>query len=206
MLAPRLARPDVLAPLADAWRRHGHVRVESAFRESAAAAWLAALRGSEHTARFHVDPTGATPSFQLWRFTWAPGQGCDHPLCELGRWLHGDGVGWMSALTGLDLAAPRERELYSDKASKATFYDAYDEGGAGHALAFMLQLTPAGWPPEWGGHLELLGGRDGPVVERLAPAWNALDLFDVRRPGAWRRMPMIVKHLDGFAVSGWLPA
>lgn len=200
-LAPRCRRPKVMAALQAEWRAHGFVRVSDAFREAEAARWLAALRACEHVAYAHADPLA---SWQFRRFTWVPGDACDHPQCALGRWLYGPGRAWMAELTGIALASSAPGELFSDEAAKASFYDAYDDHVPGRAIAFQVQLVPAPWPPEWGGHLECLGAADGPVVRSVAPAWNALDLYDVRRPGAWRRMPMIVEHLDGVVVSGGL--
>lgn len=202
MLAPRLASAAARAALAETFRRQGRVRVPDAFREAEAARWLGALQASEHRPLFLHDPRA--PGYQVWRFAWQPGEdACDHPLCELGRWVHGDALPFLEAVTGLELR-PERRELTSDSLAKGTFWDAYDEGGGGAALALQIQLAPAAWPASWGGHMELLAGPDGPLVERVPPAWNALDLYDVRRPGAWRRLPLIVKHLDGFVVAATL--
>ena len=199
MLAPRLARPEVVAALGAAWRADGNVRASPALREVEAARFGEALRGHQHVPFFHVH---ATRGFQLWRSTWEPGEGCDHPLCALGRWLAGDGRRWAEAVTGLALAPAPDPTLTSDRYAKATFYDAYDDADAdGRAVAFMLHLVPASWPAEWGGHMETLDAA-GRVQARWAPTWNTLDLFDVSAPGAWRRLPIVRHHLEGFTVSG----
>lgn len=200
MLVPRLQRPDVLADLRDEWRRGAAVRIEPVFREVHSASFLEALRSVDHVPlqRFnHID------GYQAWRFTWVAGTGCDHPLCILGRWLRGDGVEWVSALTESALAAPPDPTLVSDQAAKATFFERYDESGDGRAVAFRFHLTPATWPVEWGGHLERLDGPDGEVADRFSPTWNALDLIDLRTRSSWRRLPLIEKHVEGFTVSGY---
>lgn len=199
MLAPRWQKETHLQALEARWHERGALRLEPAFREVYAASWATALRGSEHAPIQHVDPS---EGFQLWRFGWTPGtDDCDHPLCLLGRWLHGPGMRWVEGLTGLALANPT-RELFSDRALKSSFFDAYNERGEGRAVAYQVQLTAASWPVGWGGHLEVLEGPEGPVVETRGPAWNALDLLDVRGP-SWRKMPMLTRHVDGYTVSGW---
>ncbi|MCC6622912.1 MAG: hypothetical protein IT385_16755 [Deltaproteobacteria bacterium] len=203
MLTPRLTRPEVMAELSAGFRARGAVRVEAALRERHAAAMIGSLRAHPHAPFFQVDPD---QGYQVWRYAWQPHGDCAHDLCALGRWLRGEGRAWAEAVTGLALAPDPEAPLVSDEVHKATFWDAYDDGGQGRAVAFMLHLVPASWPAEWGGHMEVLDAA-GAVVSRWAPTWNALDLFDVRAPGAWRRLPMIREHLEGFIVSGaWLPA
>jgi len=199
MLNPRLGRPDELAQLQGRFAATRRLRIEAAFPEARAAAWLTALRGSEHEAYQRVDPDAG---FQVWRFGFEPGVGCEHPLCELGRWLRADGVAWVAALTGLSLGAEPNPMLLSDKACKAAFRDGYDARAEapGRVIGFAVHLTPGPWPVEWGGHLEL---HDGDVVERFGPAWNTLDLFDLSAPGQGRRrLPMIDRHVEGYTITG----
>ena len=201
MFVPRLHRPEFLAPLQAEWKRGGSVRVEPLLLEAHAARFLAALRSVEHVPMQRFD---AKEGFQAWRFGWVPGtDDCDHPLCILGRWLTSDGLKWVSALTERDLMPAPDPTLISDCAAKASFFEAYNDASAGRAVALRLHLTPTMWPAEWGGHLELLDGPEGAVVDRRAPAWNTLDLFDVRGPAAWRRLPLIQKHLEGYTISAW---
>ena len=205
MLLPRSSRDELQRELGAAWREQGAARLEPAFPEARAVELLRALRGSEHLAGQRVDPeTG----LQLWRVGWEPGNDCvDHPLCELGRWLSGEGAAWVTALTGRALMVSPDPMLISDKACKAAFADPWDDAAPGRAVAFRVHLHPATWPVAWGGHLERLEGPDGPVVDRWAPAWNALDLFDLAlgRP-TWRRLPMIDRHVEGYVISGFLNA
>lgn len=204
MLVPRLARPEVLASLRAEFASARRVRIAAAFPEARAVACLTALRGSQHRAAQRVD---AEHGFQIWRFGFVPGVGCDHPLCELGRWLHGDAVAWAAALTGRSLLPESDPMLFSDKAAKAAFRDTWDAraDAPGRVLAVQVHFTPASWPAAWGGHLELLAGpRGAPVgapVEALAPAWNAIDLIEVSAP-TWCRLPLIDRHVEGFTISG----
>jgi len=200
MLVPRLARPEVLASLRARFADLRRVRIEAPFPEARAAAYLTALRASDHRAFQHVD---AERGFQIWRFGFLPGVGCEHPLCELGRWLQGDAVAWVSALTGLSLMAEPDPMLFSDKAAKATFRDAYDARRevAGRVVGYQVHFTPASWPVAWGGHLEVLDQGGGAPVETWAPTWNALDLFELGNE-AWRRLPLIDRHVEGYTISG----
>jgi len=201
MLVPRLARAEVVAEVRARFQAMGRVRIEAAFPEAQAAACLTALRGSEHAALQRVDPAAG---FQIWRFGFVPGVGCEHPLCELGRWLQGDAVGWVSALTGAPLGAELDPMLLSDKACKAAFRDGYDARAetVGRAIGYQVHFTPATWPVEWGGHLEVLAGPGGEVIERWAPAWNAIDVFELRGGVSWRRLPMIERHVEGYTITG----
>ena len=92
--------------------------------------------------------------------------------------------------------------LASDVHTKGAYAEGYDDHEPGLAVGFRLDLTPATWPADWGGHYEVLDALHGEVVSSHAPAWNSLDLFDLRQPGAWRRMPMLCRQVDGFVISG----
>jgi len=199
MLAPRVTRPEVIAELAATLGARGAVRVEGALRERHAADLFSALAAHPHDPFYEIHPARG---FQVWRYAWAPHAACEHAPCELARWVGSDaGRAWAEAVAGLALAPAADVMLVSDAAHKATFWDALDAGGQGQAIAFMLHLAPASWPAAWGGHMEVLDAA-GAVTSTWAPTWNALDLFDVRAPGAWRRLPMIREHLEGFVVSG----
>jgi len=110
---------------------------------------------------------------------------------------------FVSAVTELPLAPDPQLQLVSDRNAKGSYYDAYDDHGPGLAVAFQLSLTPASWPADWGGHMELLDGPTGRVTARQSPQWNTLDLFDIRQPGAWRRSPTLMRHMHGYIISGW---
>ncbi len=202
MLAPRLADEAVVAELGATLAERGWVRVTPALTEREAVRMLGALRGREYRAQHGFGEA----AHQLWRATWEPGEGCEHPLCELGRWLRGEGAAWVSWLAGRTLRVGGGAFM-ADRLGKGSFFDAYDESGLG-AVGWSLQLVPMDWPEALGGYLEVLGGAVGPAEVRLGPAWNALDLFviDGERPGRWRRMPMVVEHVEGYVVSGWFQA
>lgn len=205
MLLPRWSRPEVIEALRVEWQSRGAVRLGPAFPEARAVDFMRALRGVEHVAEQRVDPVHG---LQRWRYGWEPGSDCvDHPLCELGRWLRGDGRAWVATLIGQSLAAAPESMLVCDEARKASFVDPWDEAAPGSAVAVRVHLCTAPWPQTWGGHLERLERADGPVVDRWAPAWNALDLFDLGagRP-TWRRLPMIDRHVEGWTIHAVMHA
>jgi hypothetical protein len=198
-LLARHRQPEAVAALRQQLGERGAVRVAPAFAEASAVTFLQALSAVEFQPGQRMHPHDG---HQIWRFGWVPGVGCDHPLCELGRWLAGDGVGWASALVGRALVAAPEPMLFADRANKATFRDPWDAAAEvpGREVAVLVHLTTGPWPAAWGGHLERLDGRDGVLVERLAPAWNAVDVVDLRAPGRWLRQPLIDRHVIGYTV------
>lgn len=197
MRSPHLDAPEAQAALRDAFTAHGRVRVPRVLDDAEAARLLATLRDQAHP--IDVAPDG---THQLWRHAWVPEAACDHRLCALGRWLWGDGRAWVEGLVGQSLRPDPSGTLVSDRFAKGAWFDPYDDGASPAVVAFQLHLAPSTWPASFGGHLELRDAA-GTVHDTLAPAWNALDLFDVRSPGAWRRLPMIREHLAGYVVSGW---
>ncbi len=199
MIDPRHRTDEAMGTLQEQWKT-GAVRIEHALPTALAARLLEGLREEPHGPQIEPDPTHG---YQLWRFAWVPEVACQHDLCELGRWLWTDGAVWASAVTGRPLGPDPSRQLVSDRFAKGSFFEAYDDHEPGRAVAFQLHLAPSDWPQSWGGHLQLLDGPDGPVREQRAPGWNVLELFDVSRPGAWRRGPVITEHLQGYVVSGW---
>lgn len=190
----------------DAWAATfaatGRVRVAPFVREARAVEYLRALQSSEHVSFGDLDPDRG---FRAWSFAWETGHVCEHPLCELGRWLRGPGAAWASAVTGRSLRAPDDPLVMSDEHRKGGFSDprpvseAYFSNAARSAVA-LVHLCPQPWPEVWGGHRELLDG-DGAVIARIAQTWNALDLIDLERPGLRWRTPLVDHHVRGFVVS-----
>lgn len=200
MLLPHHLAPEALAATSQQLAERGSARLSPAFAEARAVRYLRALQQADFRAGQRVD---ARDGYQIWRFGWVPGVGCDHPLCELGRWLAGDAVTTVAQLTGQDLAPSPEPMLHADRANKATFRDPWDAAAEVHGreVLVLVHLTTASWPAGWGGHLERMDARDGAVVERLAPAWNTIDVVDLRHRARWLHEPLIDRHVLGYRVA-----
>jgi hypothetical protein len=199
VIDPRLRDDAVRTEQRAAWRARGSLRVEGFLERSLAPEVL------DHVRRLPYQPAIASPgepSFLFWRCAWKPEESCDHLLCALGRCIRGEVVGWASDVTGLALAPP-DGLVVATLHEKGSFADLHEPGGRGRAVAFVLGLSPEPWPAESGGHLEIVDAASGAVLERRAPAWNALDLIDVRGPRAWR-VPIVREHVEGRAIAGWL--
>lgn len=201
MLSPALADPARLEDLRAAWRASGgNLRIEGFLGEDAARRALAAARVEPH--RLALPSPDEALTYQFWAASFAPEPDCEHPLCALGRFLLGSGREWVEALTGQALAPAPDRAVAAGAYIKGSYLDPHDDFGRGRALAFVLGLTPEPWPAALGGHLEFLDPA-GAVVERRAPGWNTLDLFDVRAPGRAHRVPILREHLERRTVYGW---
>ena len=192
-----------LAALRDAWRATGSLRVEG---------WLAAdtparLRDAARAARFELQVAPPTPlGFQYWSAAQVPDAACDHPLCELGRWLWSDGVAWVREVTGLALAPPADRQIVTTLYDKGSYLDPHNDFDERRQVAFVYGLTEERWPAEEGGWLEFLDvDPDGVrVTERRSPGWNTLDLFDVRKPDRTHAVPILRRRAERRAIIGWL--
>lgn len=201
MLNPALRDPATVARLREAWARAGSLRVDDVLDEAAAREVLDAVRSEPHAITIPDDPK--TIAFQYWKWTGRPEPACDHALCRLGRALASDLLAWVAEVTGLDLAPAPDGLVVSTLYTKGSYLDSHDDWGRGRAVAFVLGLTSDRWPHDEGGWLEFLAARDGPALERRPPGWNTLDLFDVRAPGRWHRVPILREHRARRAISGW---
>jgi SM-20-related protein len=73
--------------------------------------------------------------------------------------------------------------------------------GDNRLVAYVLNLPPSGWRPDWGGYLNFFN-EDGDIVHGFAPRFNSLNLF---------RVPQLhnVSYVtpfaaaDRLAVTGW---
>jgi 2OG-Fe(II) oxygenase superfamily len=203
MLAPSLAVAEALSPLQAAWRERRSLRVAPFLDEEVAAALLDAARAQSYTVLCELpDPL----AFQYLVAPLAPEAECDHLLCRFGRWLWDDGVQWVSALTGTDLAPPDDRQLLLTHYDKGSYLDPHNDYDGRRKLAFIIGLTEDTWPAEDGGHLEFLsadGGGGVRVIERRPPGWNTLDLFDVSAPDRPHAVPIVRRRAERRAIGGW---
>jgi hypothetical protein len=198
MLDPSL---DDLAALGERWSRSPNLRVAPFLAPGRAEEALEALRREPFKLAV---PSNPTVDFQYWKHEWVPEPACEHVLCRLGRFLHDEWPAWVSRLTGLRLGPPPPRLLAASLYTKGSFLDVHNDFGRERSVAYVIGLTPPPWTDP-GGSLEFVDGREGRVVlERRAPGWNTLDLFDVREPVRWHRVPIVREHAARWAISGWL--
>jgi Rps23 Pro-64 3,4-dihydroxylase Tpa1-like proline 4-hydroxylase len=72
----------------------------------------------------------------------------------------------------------------------------------GWRVAYVLNLAPDDWHPDWGGYLMFLDD-DGDVVEGFRPRFNALNLFAVPQSHLVSYVPPFAP-VGRFAITGWL--
>jgi hypothetical protein len=205
VIDPAVAGGDGRSALAARFRESGNLRVRPFFEDTVAGALVEALKVQPFT--LTLPEAGSPFDFQYWKFTLAPEAACDHVLCRCARWLDGDFVPWVEAVTGLELEPPPESTLAASLYVKGSYLDAHNDWGKGRAVAYVIGLTRGGLPENAGGALEFLdssSGVPGAPCERRAAEWNTLDLFDVRAPARWHRVPIVREHVERWAIYGWL--
>ena len=202
MLAGRWTSAGPVREARDHWSTAGTVRCEPLMPETTAVNCLRALRAADYVAAHRFELGQA---YQLWRYGWRPCDACDqHPLCRLGRWVVGDGVAFVSAVTGRDLHAPTDALLLADHTRKGSFFETYDDAAQGASIALQLHFTTASWPAHWGGHIARCPSDAQGPTEGWSPSWNALDIIDLERGSTLRRMALMTRHVEGFTIAFWL--
>ncbi len=201
MLHPSLAeRTDELAA---EWRARGALRIQPLLDDEVARALVAELRALPHRVN---TASAADLAYLYFRYDATPDPACDHVLCAVGRWLFGAGPAWIGDLVGRSLEAPPDDALAATLYSKGCYLDPHNDADGVRSVTYVLGLTDESWPAERGGHLEFLAPpARAPVrvIERRAPGWNSLDLFDVERATHIHRIPMLLDHRERRAISGW---
>jgi hypothetical protein len=177
-----------------------NVRLTSVLDEAFAREALAAVSAQPHALSTPEEPP---IRFQYWKWINRPEADCDHVLCRLGRLIHTDLRARAERLTGLALAPAPDGLLAATLFTKGSYLDAHDDFGRGRAIAYVRGLTPEPWPAEEGGGHEFLAEDRETALERRPPGWNTLDLFDVREPGRWHRVPILRAHRSRRAIAGW---
>ncbi len=74
--------------------------------------------------------------------------------------------------------------------------------GQGWRVAYVLNLCPVDWRPDWGGYLNFLND-DGDIVAGWRPRFNALNLFSVPQKHLVSFVPPFAP-VARFAITGWL--
>lgn len=200
MLHPALDLPA----LATRWQITRNLRIDDFLVPEAAEALADALRGQPHTLRCGNGPL----TFLYGECTLIPEPDCGHPTCAFARWWHGAGRGVIEGLTGRALSSPPDARVVATLYGKGCYLDTHNDFDGHRAVAYVLGLTRTRWPADEGGHLEFLGVENGEVVvrERRAPGFNTLDLFEVCGSPPPHRIPIVTRHHERRAISGWFGA
>lgn len=203
MLHPDLRESAAAATLRDRWREAPCLRIDGLLRDSIAETLLTELRSQPFALKAQPPPAAMTYQYFEWSLT--PDTDCDHFTCRFGRWWFGELREWLAQITGLELAPPPEGMLVSTLYTRGSYLSAHNDYDGARAVAYILGLTRASWPPEDGGHLELLTATETNVVvaERRTPGWNTLDIFDVRAPNRLHRVPIVTLDVERRAITGW---
>ena len=191
------------AELAAEWQARGSMRIQPLLDDEVAGALLTELRGLPHRINGAATPDLA---YLYFRYDTIPDPACDHVLCTVGRWLFGNGRAWIGELVGRPLEPPGDGGLAATLFSKGCYLDPHNDADGVRSVTYVLGLTDEAWPAERGGDLEFLAPPSRApvrVVERRAPGWNSLDLFDVERDTHIHRIPMLLDHRERRAISGW---
>lgn len=206
-LHPRLLDPGVLRDLARDFAATGNLRVEQVLAPGLADALPDVLRALPFSE--HCEDDEHVRCF-FWRCVIRiPGPSdasLPPPFDRLARFVKHDLPALASAITGRAVRGPTEDWIPVCLYRKGSYLDDHEDHGIGRAAAFVLGLTRDAWPAERGGHLEFLSPDRRAVVERRAPGFDTLDLYDVRPVVRWHRVPLLVEHAERLTVSGWLPS
>jgi hypothetical protein len=201
-LHPRLHDPAVLAELRARFAAQGGcLRIDEVLMPGIAAALPEALLALPFEP-YHVHDEHVRCLF--WRCIVAVHDELPWPFDWLGRFVTSDLPALVAAITGREVAGLTEDWLPVCLFTKGSYLDAHEDHGVGRATAFVLGLTREPWPADDGGHLELLADDRETVVERRAPGFDTLDLYDVRPVVRWHRVPLLVEHHRRLTVSGWV--
>lgn len=190
-----------LPALATRWQASRNLRIEGFLQPEVAGLLVDAVRLQPHTLR-----TGNGPlTFLYGECTLIPEPACDHPTCAFARWWHTTGRVVIEGITGQRLRSPDDQRVVATHYGKGAYLDAHNDFDGQRAVAYVLGLTRSSWPAEEGGHLEFLGveGSEVVVLERRAPGFNTLDLFEVSQNPPPHRIPIVTGHHERRAISGW---
>lgn len=184
------------------WKIRGSVRLEGLLSDESAHAVRDALRSEPHPMLATSPPAFA---YQYGALAYTPEEDCSHLLCQFGRWWWSEGVAFAQVITGMELRPPDDRMLVATLYQRGSYLDPHNDHDGARRCAFILGLTDDSWPAAEGGHLEFLAvdGGTARVIERRAPGWNTLDLFDVRGTKQLHQVPILTSDVERRAFAGW---
>ena len=107
----------------------------------------------------------------------------------------------LRGVTGMDalIKADAQATLYAPGHFLAKHDDSHVMEG--WRVAYVLNLCPVDWRPDWGGYLNFLD-EDGDVIAGYRPRFNALNLFAVPQPHNVSYVPPFAP-VARFAITGW---
>lgn len=107
----------------------------------------------------------------------------------------------LRAVSGMDdlIKADGQATLYAPGHFLARHDDSHVMEG--WRVAYVLNLCPVEWRPDWGGYLNFFDD-DGDVVAGYRPRFNALNLFAVPQPHNVSYVPPFAPAAR-FAITGW---
>lgn len=114
----------------------------------------------------------------------------DQPFLDLVREITG-----MPELVKADAQAT----LYAPNQFLAVHDDSHV--AEGWRVAYVVNLAPDDWRPDWGGYL-LFYDEEGDVVQGFRPRYNALNLFQVPQKHSVSYVPPFAPA-GRFAITGW---
>lgn len=129
---------------------------------------------------------------------WAPGGVHEQLLQELNTPAVLDFMRGVSGIAEL-VKADGQATLYAPTQFLARHDDA--EPTRGRRIAYVLNLCPVDWRPDWGGYLNFLDD-DGDVIAGYRPRFNALNIFEVPQPHHVTFVPPFAP-VARYAVTGW---
>ena len=199
MLHPYYAEGVGFEAVQKMWDTHKNVRLEHAFE----AELIDSIYETLPTLPFTLTHQVADDfSYQYYKTIidrqWDPFQ----PSATLWTWLNGEGLDWLEAITGLELAPPGPKTVSAALYTKGCYLEPHNDSGHHRNIAFVIGFTPHQWAVEHGGHLQFLD-EDGVITERRAPGYNTFDFFDVSDNANCHEIPMLLQHVQRYSISGW---
>jgi len=174
----------------------GAVSVEAALAPGLAAELAPVLRSLPYAATYSQGPSGI-----VWRceFNLPTARDPQYPDClfSLREFLNVDACALAKAHLGGNYENTSTGTLAAWMIRKGCYVDAERSANPGH-VDFVLDISGAAWPAEWGGHLEFAGA-DG--IEQL-PASSAGTLHLLA--GGAPRIPLLTRQVEGLWVVGRL--
>lgn len=177
----------------DAIRRAALAEMPAAERKERSEATMAAMRGRDYAFVY-----SSYPMVEAYLEKWAP----DGPHDMILEYLNDRPVmDFIRAVSGMpDLVkADAQATLYAPGQFLAVHDDSHSKKG--RRLAYVLNLCPVDWRPDWGGYLNFLD-EDGDVYAGYRPRWNALNLFAVPQKHHVSFVPPWAPAAR-FAITGW---
>ena len=204
-LAPWLREADALGELRARWADTRRMRIEDALAPGLADTLADAV--FDHPFTFyeqHVNDVRCVKYHQLHMLP-GPEETSDFaPMAAAMQLFQRDLPALASAITGQALHRISGEALGFDCYTKGSYLDAHTDQGPDRLIAYVVGLTRDTWPAEEGGHLEFLAPDETSILDRWAPGFGSLDLFNIYPLVRPHRIPLLQTHVIRLSVNGWL--